>query len=237
MKPALLSFLIGGFLFTSVNVLSNEQVREFDVNQLKMIRNVSQSILNVRGQERKEIVAETMVLRNEINNTRELLKKAIKSIDKPSMTVSSGFKITSDAQASIDLASKETVGQSVWRKTKLMFTSYVGGEKSELPKVKKHDKYNMLIVSAKNIMSHRQRKVEEGLPSVWEVWKKPSENNKNLSRVLGVLVKDIEVLENADTPDKVAKIKMILKRLDLRDDSEDKEISPTLTTMTKHYHK
>jgi hypothetical protein len=260
MKKSLYYSIIILLWVCSINVYSDISKTRSEMDQLKVIRSISQSILKIRGEKRKIVWDSTREIRKEIDDTRDLLLKAVVVLDRPTMTFNKIEPLVSVQNLSFDnttkiLGSKESSESgfmakfSIERMKKYFTSKFDSNETVELANSKptSMDKnrvmFSTLISDAKGIAVKRKAMADEKLPVFWQVWKKPKASDVDVSNVFGRIAKDIDTLSALDHIEKKNKLKNIIMRLENSQMKRKMEMVPaipaipTVSTMTKHYRR
>jgi hypothetical protein len=245
------------FWMCSINAHSDLSKTRSEMDQIKVVRSISQSILKVRGERRKIVWDSTREIRKEIDDTRDLLLKAVVVLDKPTMTLNKIEPLVNIQNLSFDsttgiLGSKESSESgfmakfNIERMKKYFASKFDSNEAVELANSKptSMDKnramFSNLISDAKGIVAKRKAMADEKLPVFWQVWKKPKASDVDASNVFGRIAKEIDTLSALDHIEKKNKLKNIIMRLEnsqMKIKVEEMPAIPTVSTMTKHYRK
>ena len=220
---ALLCAVFGG----SAVSYSSESEKEFSANELKVIRNVSQNLLKVRGQERQQVVEDTDSLRKTIENVDGVLKVTGAALDKPSLTT---------VKSTVSETDQESL--SIWQQVlqRLGATGY--GEQSEREVVTAISVADLNRLEAvKSQLSQQKATLDKDLPAFWEVWKEKNQDKARVSQKLADIEEELNAII-ADPENSQEKIERLRSKFrNTAAENTEKELEPTITSMTKHYRK
>lgn len=208
----------------------------FAADELKSIRNISQSILQVRGQERRKIFNETQSLRQDIEDVRSALKQIVE-LDSPSLVV---LHKNNHVTASEPLV---IPNPPIWARLNRSLISSIGENKtSKKPMEKKKSGQDTVHVEvAKQIIVKRKALIEDELPAFWQLGKRGDEKKLRLKQALESLEADVDALSAGAGQRRREKIQALLTKLDGKPEPSGKALpenpSPTITSITKHYRK
>jgi len=237
MIKALFWVFFAGQLVSVSSVLAEEQGNSFKAGELQSIRNVSQSILKVRGQKRLEVLEETQSLRDEMGLVREALQQAVAQ-GYPAVVVNKEAYSVDDAYL------QEPTDSSVQRLLKWwrsLNESKPAGEGMSDRTVKFKSMQAEKINKIRTILEKRKRKIDEDMPAFWQP---SSAAGERLARIRGAITSiEIEVNEASKVSGfaRTEKLQALLERLENRKSSDLVEPAsvpdPTITSITKHFRK
>lgn len=236
--------LLSSFMVSFFLQAGEASEHEFSGDQLKQIRSISQSILRVRGAERKIILADIEPLREEISQVEVALKNAVAVLDKPSIkfpTHSSTLTAPSlafndgSSPSSTFLVFKDRFLKRIsayWQDN--IVKSKSARKTAVNNSANRHLEY---MDNAKKILEKRRVYMEKNMPAFWEVWKDRNRSKDNVRIALMDLVNELEEIENANHRQRRSKLTRLIKRLEGSESKEKMDVIPTITSMTKHYRK
>ncbi len=227
MKIRLVVSLIVLVILPSISVAGSSD-KDFKAGELKIIRNVSQTILKVRGQKRQNVEADTKPLREEINQLRRSLEQALVALDAPSIT----FDLHPAQDANVLLNKKE---KSIWDRVAGYWNSEGDGGLSENSSAKKINKmFSKNIEKAKIILSKRKSLVAGDLPSFWQIWKTADKRKVRLQKTLINLEDELQIID--DGVDRRTKLKALISKLGGNKSHKyrkETQLVPTIQSLTK----
>ncbi len=231
------SFLIFLNVLLPLGVIADSQLakKEFNGQELRQIRGVSQAILKVRGQERRQVISETEELRTEVAQVRKIIQD--------SMTFD-GFVdlrgIKDQIHASGTVAAQAGEGRaepaSFIERTKQAWRKITQADNEKLtPSLLREKQLNTGLEKALKITRSRKSKVEENGPAVWEFWSERSKKDARTIRAMDKLSKNLEKIQRAQGEEKQKLLREMAKRMN--PPQESKPADPTIFSITKHIRK
>jgi archaellum component FlaC len=216
------------------------QEKSFDASELKSIRNVSQAILKVRGQQKSQILEETQPLREEIDELRSLLQQAA-GHEVASMTVNYNNE---PIQAQPLVIHKPTIWgrmQRAWSSQIWKRNSGKAAERNESVEINARPNSVAKLERAKEIIENRKSSIDKELPKFWQFSKPKDEKNVRIHEALSRLESEIDAIEGEVGLARQEKLKSLIKRLDANSGAQEglspAVPEPTITSITKHYRK
>ncbi|MFT5083887.1 MAG: SMC interacting uncharacterized protein involved in chromosome segregation [Lentisphaeria bacterium] len=216
------------------------QEKSFDASELKSIRNVSQAILKVRGQQKRQILEETQPLRDEVEELRSLLQQAA-SYEVASMAVNYNNE---PIQAKLFVAQNSTI----WGRIQREWSSRIGqrnsgkaAERTESVEIKASPNSVAKLERAKEIIENRKSSIDKDLPKFWQFSKPKDEKNVRIHDALSRLESEIDAIGGEVGLARQEKLKSLIKKLDAKSGAQEglspAVPEPTITSITKHYRK
>lgn len=223
------------FFFVSPT-FADEQKNNFESGELQSIRNISQSILKIRGQQRQKILVETQPLRDEIQQVQEALNQAA-VVNQPALVINqSNYSVT--ATSLKKPSSIERV--SLWWRS--MFKNNIASSKKTSPQAIKAESMKIEQLSkAKAILEKRKQKIDKNMPSFWQFGQSADPKQVRIRQALVSLEADIVQAGKAKGLARKEKLQAIIAKLDTKKiakvTEQPNEPIPTITSITKHYRK
>ncbi len=252
-NPALM--LIATFLFATVStltlysapVLAEQRDAAFTSQQLKNTRKVAQALLKVRGQKRRQVLAETEGLRKDIKQLRSLLQQAKHDIDIASISIS---QVTQQnhytAQPEFSLQQQGGNGKAIkW--VKMQNPTFKGNKdkaqkNNPLSKMQsKHagikQRLENTLKQTQQLTKQRRQVIADQLPEFWQFWKKPDAGKQRIHDKLIAIEQNLEIIREASGIQRKQHITALLEQLQSPTVVQSLEPTPTLSTRTRHYRK
>ncbi len=223
-------------IFFACPSFSAEQKSNFESGELQSIRNISQSILKVRGKQRQNVLTETQPLREEIQLIKEELKQA-GAIDQPSIVINkSSYSVSTDSL--IPASSAERLSRW-WRS---VFNNKTETKKNTLPQILKSETIKTAhLNNARALVSKRKQKIDKNMPSFWQFNQSADQKQLQIHQALVNLENNIDQLSKVKGNARTEKIKAIIAKLNSKKAEimvkQPNDLTPTLTSITQHYRK
>ncbi len=201
---------------SSAQTGTNEKNIEFDSEQLQSIRDISQTVLKVRGQERQKVLNDNRQLRADLKAVREVLEEAVVVFDTPSLVIHN--------QSIIQKSQKNS--------SRSLRESTIGASSSSTTITNKMEQAKAILLSRKNAMA--------SAPASKKKTKGAQNRTSAVEKEMEVLLMEIESVETEKGMEKRKKMQAIINRLNARPKplvSSEPKPEPTITTMTKHFRK
>lgn len=220
----------------SVVAESKDDNNEFKVHELRQIRGVSQAILKVRGQARREVIEETKDVRAEVAQINKMMQDSLDQYGMVDLSGSKNILINGSVGAVVSTEELLPEERSVASRIKRAWRNIVKRDAIKSgSNAKRDDRLNSGIEKMLSIAKTRKEKTEESGPSMWEFWEKPTPKN---TRIIHAMTKLKESLENIQSAEGEEKRKLARAFLDRSTQKLNrKPADPTLTSITKHIRK
>jgi hypothetical protein len=241
-KALSLTTVVTSLAFVSPT-FADEQKNKFESGELRGIRNISQSILKVRGQKRQQVLVETQSLRDEVKQIRNELKQAV-VINKPSMVINDNT--FSAPPVSLDIPSSSSIdGVKRWWRSMLknndVANKEVANEIASALLLKDESMQMVQLRKAKVILEKRKQIIDKEIPSFWQFGQSADEKQVRIHQALVSLESDIDEAGKAKGLVRREKLQAIIAKLDAKITQKVTEQpivpEPTITSITKHYRK
>ncbi|RYY73343.1 MAG: hypothetical protein EOO52_18250 [Gammaproteobacteria bacterium] len=228
-----IAFISVCIIFSNI-ASAEEQPEKLNATEINAIRNVSQSLLKVRGQERERIEKEIKPFRDDINEVKKALAE---SINEPNMITNftNGNVVVTSTGINANQASWSWFGlwkrvTNIWQQKRTWF----GSTDIISSKEQKTAKSSESLRRAKHIISDRRSRIETQLPSFWELWKTPDEHLMRSRDALTSLESKLQSIDSGDLEVRDKKIKEFIVQLDTEYSAVHGRQDPTITSITKH---
>jgi len=210
----------------------------FEASELQNIRNISQSILKSRGQERKAILAETQPLREEVLQIRAELKQAAVLNDTKLVLTTNTNLVSTDT---FEIPARTTTEKvSRWWRS-ITKSNKSANQNTSITKNKSTSSQMLSLDKAKSIINKRKTNIDNKMPSFWQLGQDADPKQVRIRQALVHLESDIIAAGNEKGTKRRKKIEAIIAKLDGK--QVDNEITPaieperTISSITKHYRK
>lgn len=211
----------------------------FSAEELKNVQAISQALLHVRGQKKRQLRAEVQPMLEDIKQVEATLKNIQLTLDKPRLVLSSHQPISNKSQLVLD---NESLLSRFWQN----LGSYIDqilealsvSSKDELlssradAEVNQYVQQQLLIIRAK-IKDHSE-KVEDELPPVWQFWQDTDPQKQAIYDKLTAMMDELADIQSAEGNDKRNKVMAMQQKLAPKPYVPSKP-EPTLTSITKHH--
>jgi hypothetical protein len=215
--------------FVSPKVIASGQ---FEAGELETVRNISQAILKVRGQKKKQVLKETEQLRTDVIQLRNLLDDAV-SLDQ----VSGLIRSTTPIETTIYQKNRP---EDLTKRFLGWWRSLLRKDEGKAVDVK-DEMYSRKLSSAREILARRKAAIEKNLPAFWQVWVTPDPQKERVHEALKSIENQINAAENSSGSERALKLQGIVKRLSNKNEKWAKGdpdgFVPTILTLTKHVRK
>ncbi len=252
-KPNPVFMLIVTFLFATVTLYSVPVLAEhgdaaFNAQQLKNTRKVAQALLKVRGQKRRQVLAETEGLRKDIKQLRALLQQAKQDTDIASISIS---QVTQQNQHTVQpefsLQQQGGNGKAI-KRVKIQTPGFKGNKNkaqknSRLSKMQsKHadikQRLENTLKQARQLTQQRRQVIADQLLAIRPFRKKPDADKQRIHDKLTTIEQKLEIINAVDGKQRKEHIAALLKQLQPPAKVRSLDApTPTLSARTRHYRK
>ncbi|MBV1878739.1 MAG: hypothetical protein KUG79_13945 [Pseudomonadales bacterium] len=206
---------------------AKNQMDQFESQELRSIRSVSQSILKVRGEKRRAIFAEVKPVMDDLDEMKRLLDQVMISKRRP--VIDGVSRPSTILVASVNLKTgKAALPRKMTEVKKNASMSLLKGQKS-----------NELVSIAKGIALSRKVTLDKKIPPKWMFWRSADPRLRRLSSTFDSLVGEFESIESSTGDEQIDNIRRLAKRLKRTKPVKDETVEtvPTFSSITKHYRK
>lgn len=211
---------------------SRDSTNEFNVGELRKIRGVSQAILKVRGQKRRNVVAETQDIRDDV----VLMKSMI--LESEQFAVLNNLKAVDGLASTPDLVqeSRPTEKLSFWQRIRRSLHGKTKVERQNVsPMVTRDNRLNDRLDKIIKIAAERKLKAEANGPSILTFWEEPTAKDARIIRAMEKINATLESIKNTDGEEKRIMLRGLVSRMKAK--QEVAPVEPTLVSITKHIRK
>ncbi|MFT7387219.1 MAG: septal ring factor EnvC (AmiA/AmiB activator) [Candidatus Endobugula sp.] len=214
----------------------------FSAEELKNVQAISQALLHVRGQKKRQLRAEVQPILEDIKQVEAALKDIQLKLDKPRLELSSNQPVSNEIQLVLD---NESFLSSFWKNVNdyidqalntlsvsskdRLLSSSAGESDAE---VNQYVQQQLLAIHEK--IKDRSEKVEDELPPIWKVWQDADPQKQAIVDKLSAMMDELADIQSAEGNDKRNKVMAMQQKLAPKPYVPVKP-EPTLTSITKHH--
>lgn len=220
----------------SVVAESKDDNNEFKVHELRQIRGVSQAILKVRGQARREAIEETKDIRAEVAQINKMMQSSLEQYAMVDFRGRNNVLVNGSVNAVVATEELAPEERSVANRIKRAWRNIVKRDARKIrPNATREDRLNKRLDKMLAIAKTRKEKTEKIGPSMWEFWEKPTQKNTRIIHAMTKLKESLENIQSAEGEEKRKLARAFLDRS--KQKLNRKPADPTLTSITKHIRK
>jgi hypothetical protein len=214
----------------------------FSAEELKNVQAISQALLHVRGQKKRQLRAEIQPILEDIKQLEATLTDIQLALDKPRLVLSSNHPVTNEIQLVLD---NESLLSLFWQNVgsyidQIVETLSVSSNDELLSnsadasnaEINQYVQQQLLVIHEK-IKAHSE-KVGDELPPIWKVWQDTDPQKQAIVDKLSAMMDELADIQSAEGNDKRNKVMAMQQKLAPKPYVPAKP-EPTLTSITKHH--